>query len=90
MALLTVITSSEVPTATGIENPRARTRAGTTAKPPPTPKNPVSSPTAVAVTHDLGRAGAVADEARGEREDRVVRLVDQLGAATRRAAAGRS
>src|SRR5450759_799072 len=44
--LLIAITSSEVPTATGIVNPRARTSAGTTTKPPPTPKNPVSSPTA--------------------------------------------
>src|SRR5665811_1161810 len=48
--LLIAITSSEVPTATGIVNPSARTSAGTTTKPPPTPKNPVSSPTAEAVT----------------------------------------
>ena len=57
VALLTVITSSEVPTATGMENPSARTSAGTTAKPPPTPKNPVSSPTALAVTTTLTARG---------------------------------
>src|ERR1035437_9797943 len=48
--LLLAITSSEVPTTTGIVNPSASTSAGTTTKPPPTPKNPVNSPTAEAVT----------------------------------------
>ena len=48
-ALLIEITSSEVPTATGIEKPSTRTSAGTTTKPPPTPKKPVKSPTTVAV-----------------------------------------
>ena len=36
---------------------RARTRAGTTRKPPPTPRNPVSSPTTVAVTTTLRARG---------------------------------
>ena len=48
-ALLIAITSNEVPTATGIVKPSTRTSAGTAAKPPPTPKNPVSRPTADAV-----------------------------------------
>jgi hypothetical protein len=51
------ITSSEVPTATGIGKPRVRTSAGTTTKPPPTPKKPVSSPTAVATTSTLAARG---------------------------------
>ena len=70
VALLIAMTSSEVPTATGIGKPRARTSAGTTAKPPPTPKNPVSSPTAVAVNDAPCGAGAGAHEAGGERDDR--------------------
>jgi hypothetical protein len=56
-ALLMAITSSEVPTATGIVKPSARTRAGTTAKPPPTPKNPVSRPTADAVASTFAARG---------------------------------
>ena len=44
------MTSSEVPTASGIVKPSARTRAGTITKPPPTPKKPVSSPTIVPAT----------------------------------------
>ena len=39
------MTSSEVPIASGIVNPSASTSAGTMTKPPPTPKNPVRSPT---------------------------------------------
>ena len=42
------MTSNEVPTAAGISKPSASTRAGTMTNPPPTPKKPVSSPTAVA------------------------------------------
>jgi hypothetical protein len=47
-ALLTEMTSKQVPTAAGISKPRASTSAGTMTKPPPTPKKPVSSPTPVA------------------------------------------
>ncbi len=43
--------------ATGISRPRTRVSAGTTTKPPPTPKKPVSRPTAVAVT-PMRRAAA--------------------------------
>src|SRR5664280_1095681 len=50
VAALTATTSSEVPTAARISKPRTSTRAGTTTNPPPTPKNPVSSPTALAVS----------------------------------------
>jgi hypothetical protein len=53
-ALLIAITSNDVPAATGISKPRARTRAGTMTKPPPTPKKPVSSPTTLAVATSLG------------------------------------
>ena len=56
-ALVMVMTTSEVPAATGIGSPRASTRAGTTRKPPPTPRNPVSSPTTVAVTSTLTARG---------------------------------
>src|SRR5680860_262683 len=52
-ALLIAITSNEVPTATGIVKPSTSTSAGTAAKPPPTPKNPVSRPTADAVMSTL-------------------------------------
>jgi hypothetical protein len=55
--LLIAMTSSEVPTATGIGKDRASTRAGTRAKPPPTPKNPVSRPTAVAVATNVATRG---------------------------------
>ncbi|MGN6334197.1 MAG: hypothetical protein ACTHOD_21495 [Motilibacteraceae bacterium] len=47
------MTSSEVLTATGIGKPSTMTSAGTMTKPPPTPKNPVSSPTTVAATSTL-------------------------------------
>ena len=46
-AELMVITSNDVPTASGIEKRSARTSAGTITNPPPTPKKPVSSPTTV-------------------------------------------
>src|ERR1019366_6444932 len=47
-ALFTAITARDVPAAVGMSKPRTRTSAGTTTKPPPTPKNPVISPTPVA------------------------------------------
>ena len=56
-ALVMVMTTSEVPAAYRIGTPRARTRAGTTRKPPPTPRKPVSSPTTVAVTSTLSACG---------------------------------
>lgn len=43
----TAITSSDVPTASGIGNRNANTSAGTITNPPPTPKKPVRNPTAV-------------------------------------------
>ena len=52
-ALLTAMTSKEVPTAAGISKPRASTSAGTMTNPPPTPKKPVSSPTPVAAAATL-------------------------------------
>jgi len=62
-ALLIAITSSEVPTATGIVKPSTRTSAGTAAKPPPTPKNPVSRPTAVAVSNTFSARGHAQENA---------------------------
>ena len=56
-ALVTVITTSEVPAAYSIGSARASTSAGTTRKPPPTPRNPVSRPTAVAVTSTFSARG---------------------------------
>src|SRR5271157_2165377 len=47
-ALLIAMTSSEVPTATGMSKLRASTSAGTMTNPPPTPKKLVSRPTPVA------------------------------------------
>src|SRR5208282_6823254 len=47
-ALLIAMTSSEVPTATGMSKLRASTSAGTMTNPPPTPKKPVSRPAPVA------------------------------------------
>src|SRR6266545_1937211 len=47
-ALFTAITTRDVPAAVGMSKPRTRTSAGTTTNPPPTPKNPVISPTPVA------------------------------------------
>jgi hypothetical protein len=69
--VLIAITSSEVPTATDIGNPRARTNAATTTKPPPTTMNLVNRPAAEAVTttfrteNAAGRtAGATAADSR--------------------------
>ena len=45
-----IITSNDVPEAARIPNPNTSVRAGTTANPPPTPKNPVSRPVTVAAT----------------------------------------
>jgi len=56
-ALVTVITTSEVPAAYSIGRARASTRAGTTRNPPPTPRNPVSRPTVVAVTSTFSALG---------------------------------
>jgi hypothetical protein len=56
-ALVLVITTSDVPTAYSIGMARASSRAGTTRKPPPTPRKPVKSPTAVAVTTTLSAWG---------------------------------
>jgi hypothetical protein len=59
------ITSRDVPTAVAMSKPRASTSAGTTTNPPPTPKNPVTSPTTVAaITTRTGDTG----EAAGARE----------------------
>ena len=62
---LIVMTSSDVPIASGIVKPSASTSAGTMTKPPPTPKNPVRSPTTVpaaatlsTVARSKGRASA--------------------------------
>ena len=55
--LVMAMTSNDVPAAYRIGTPRASTRAGTTRKPPPTPRNPVSSPTAVAVTSTFRARG---------------------------------
>ena len=46
-AQLTAMTKRELPTAVGMSNPKASTRAGTMMKPPPTPKKPVMNPTTV-------------------------------------------
>jgi hypothetical protein len=51
------ITTSEVPAAYRIGRERASTSAGTTRKPPPTPRKPVSRPTTVAVTSTLSAQG---------------------------------
>ena len=63
------MTSSEVPIASGIEKPRASTRAGTMTNPPPTPKNPVRKPTTVPATATLA---TVADGAHTMSHDRWV------------------
>ena len=49
-------TSRDVPTAYGMQYPRAKVRAGTMANPPPTPKKPVSRPTPVPARATLTRA----------------------------------
>ena len=51
------MTTSEVPAAYSMGRLRATSRAGTTRKPPPTPRKPVSRPTAVAVTSTLSARG---------------------------------
>ena len=56
-ALVSVITTSEVPAAYAIGRLSASRSAGTTRKPPPTPRNPVSRPTTVAVTSTLRARG---------------------------------
>src|ERR1035441_4177942 len=68
-AELMAITSRDVPTAVGMSKPRASTSAGTTTKPPPTPKNPVTSPTIVAAittrTGDTDGAAFAREAGRG-------------------------
>lgn len=49
IALLMAITTREVALACRMEKPSAKIKAGTMAKPPPTPKNPVKNPTPVAL-----------------------------------------
>ncbi len=49
--------TSDVPTAYVIGSARASSSAGTTRKPPPTPRKPVSRPTAVAVTSTFRARG---------------------------------
>ena len=56
-ALVSVMTTSEVPAAYRMGSASARVRAGTTRNPPPTPRKPVSSPTPVAVTSTLTARG---------------------------------
>lgn len=53
------MTNSDVPAASSSGSPRASTRAGTTRNSPPTPRNPVSSPTTVAVTSTSNARGHV-------------------------------
>lgn len=53
VALLTAMTSKEVPTATGMGLRSTGTSAGTSRSPPPTPKKPVTDPTRVAVASTL-------------------------------------
>ena len=56
-ALVMVMTTSEVPAAYSIGSASASTSAGTTRKPPPTPRKPVSRPTTVAVTSTFSARG---------------------------------
>ena len=49
IALLMAITTREVALACRMEKQSAKNKAGTMAKPPPTPKNPVKNPTPVAL-----------------------------------------
>ena len=58
VAALMTMTTNDVPIACLAGNLRSRVSAGTTAKPPPTPKRPVRSPTAVAAPASFARAGA--------------------------------
>lgn len=66
------MTSSDVPTATGMGRPPSRTSAGTIKNPPPAPTSPVTSPTTTPSTSTRTTGSSVCAGLSGVRRPRII------------------